>query len=101
MQSPVFYIDGSADCESEKIRMLDAGDGYLPYLEPSPAPSTSPWHGPPLAGQNTYFLKLLAYKNMPKRATPLSNDPDFVKYSKYSEKAGGLPNLPTEPPPGW
>lgn len=38
---------------------------------------------------------------MSKRAAPLSNDTDFVKYTKYSKKAGYLPNLPLTPPPAW
>ena len=38
---------------------------------------------------------------MPKGAVNLSNDGDFVKATKYSKKAGVLPNLPRDPPPDW
>ncbi|PVH97940.1 hypothetical protein DM02DRAFT_657753 [Periconia macrospinosa] len=38
---------------------------------------------------------------MPRAVGPPSNDTDFVKYTKYSKKAGVLPNLPREPPPDW
>ena len=38
---------------------------------------------------------------MPKAEEPLTNDTDFVKYTKYTKKAGVLPDLPRTPPPAW
>ncbi|KAF1980123.1 hypothetical protein BU23DRAFT_625144 [Bimuria novae-zelandiae CBS 107.79] len=38
---------------------------------------------------------------MPKRAAPLSNDPDFVRYTKYSKKLGKMPEMLSHPPPDW
>ncbi|KAH8696772.1 hypothetical protein GQ44DRAFT_779602 [Phaeosphaeriaceae sp. PMI808] len=38
---------------------------------------------------------------MPPRASKLSNDPDLVKYTKYSKKRGSLPDLARVPPPNW
>ncbi|KAF1972852.1 hypothetical protein BU23DRAFT_554697 [Bimuria novae-zelandiae CBS 107.79] len=38
---------------------------------------------------------------MPNPASIVSNNPDFVKYTKYSQKRGVLPNLPSTPPPQW
>src|SRR3954471_22486801 len=38
---------------------------------------------------------------MPKGASQVSNDPDFVKSTKYTKNQGPLPNLPREPPPDW
>ncbi|KAF1974591.1 hypothetical protein BU23DRAFT_636219 [Bimuria novae-zelandiae CBS 107.79] len=38
---------------------------------------------------------------MPKAASQPSNDPDFVKYTKYTKKAGVLPDLPRDPPLDW
>jgi hypothetical protein len=38
---------------------------------------------------------------MVKAAARLSNDPDFVLYTKYSKTKGVLPDLPSDPPPDW
>ncbi|KAF1977820.1 hypothetical protein BU23DRAFT_274015 [Bimuria novae-zelandiae CBS 107.79] len=38
---------------------------------------------------------------MPKRAAPISNDPDFVKFTKYGQKGSVLPDLPRTPPAAW
>ncbi|KAF1968587.1 hypothetical protein BU23DRAFT_572172 [Bimuria novae-zelandiae CBS 107.79] len=38
---------------------------------------------------------------MPKAASQPSNDPDFVKYTKYTKKASVLPDLPRDPPLDW
>src|SRR4051812_7863819 len=38
---------------------------------------------------------------MPKGASQVSNDPDFVKSTKYTKNQGDLPDLPRQPPPDW
>ena len=38
---------------------------------------------------------------MPKGASQVSNDPDFVKPTKYTKNQGPLPDLPRQPPPEW
>ncbi|KAF1964501.1 hypothetical protein BU23DRAFT_61910 [Bimuria novae-zelandiae CBS 107.79] len=38
---------------------------------------------------------------MPRAAGLPSNDADLVRYTRYSKKAGVLPDLPRVPPPEW
>ncbi|KAF1976015.1 hypothetical protein BU23DRAFT_597338 [Bimuria novae-zelandiae CBS 107.79] len=38
---------------------------------------------------------------MPNPTSTISNNPNFVKYTKYSQKQGVLPDLPSTPPPQW